>query len=66
MHYLMRMFMFLSSLYCMMCSCFAAGALGPAEPSQAQTIYQAVLDENWDTVEELLIAVMEGKLSGSV
>ena len=47
-------------------SCFAAGALAPAEPSQAQTIYQAVVDKNWNTAEELLDAVMEGKLSGSV
>ena len=53
-------------LYDVFSSCFAAGALAPAEPSQAQTIYQAVVDENWDTAEELLDAVMEGKLSGSV
>ena len=53
-------------LYDVFSSCFAAGALGPAEPSQAQTIYQAVVDENWDTAEELLDAVMKGKLSGSV
>ena len=47
-------------------SCFAVGALGPAEPSQAQTIYQAVVDKNWGTARELLTAVMKGKLSGSV
>ena len=45
---------------------FAAGALGPAEPSQAQTIYQAVVDKNWRTARELLRPVMKGKLSGSV
>ena len=50
----------------MMCSCFAAGALAPAEPSQAQTIYQAVVDKHWDTAIELLRPVMKGKLSGSV
>ena len=53
-------------LYDVFSSCFAAGALGPAEPSQAQTIYQAVVDKNWGTATKLLIAVMEGKLSGSV
>ena len=53
-------------LYDVFSSCFAAGALGPAEPSQAQTIYQAVLDKNWGTARELLTAVLEGKLSGSV
>ena len=53
-------------LYDVFSSCFAAGALGPTEPSQAQTIYQAVVDGNWDTARELLSAVMEGKLSGSV
>ena len=53
-------------LYDVFSSCFAAGALAPAEPSQAQTIYQAVVDKNWDTARKLLDAVMEGKLSGSV
>ena len=53
-------------LYDVFSSCFAAGALGPVEPSQAQTIYQAVVDKNWCTAKELLIAAMEGKLSGSV
>ena len=53
-------------LYDVFSSCFAAGALGPAEPSQAQTIYQAVVGKNWGTAKELLIAVMNGKLSGSV
>ena len=50
----------------MFSSCFAAGALGPADPSQAKTIYQAVVDKNWDTAKELLRTVMGGKLSGSV
>ena len=53
-------------LYDVFSSCFAAGALGPAEPSQAQTIYQAVVDKKWGTATKLLSAVMEGKLSGSV
>ena len=53
-------------LYDVFSSCFVVGALGPAEPSQAQTIYQAVVDKNWGTAVELLGAVMEGKLSGSV
>ena len=53
-------------LYDVFSSCFAAGALGPAEPSQAQTIYQAVVDKNWSTASKLLRTVMEGKLSGSV
>ena len=55
-------------LYDVFSSCFAAGALARLEVSQDQikTIYQAVVDENWDTARELLSAVMEGKLSGSV
>ena len=53
-------------LYDVFSSCFAAGALGSAEPSQAQTIYQAVVDKNWGTAKDLLRAVMKGKLSGSV
>ena len=55
-------------LYDVFSSCFAAGALARFEVSQDQikTIYQAVVDENWDTARELLRAVMEGKLSGSV
>ena len=47
-------------------SCFAAGALAPAEPDQARTIYQAVVDKNWGTAKELLRAISEGKLSGTV
>ena len=47
-------------------SCFAAGALAPAEPDQARTIYQAVVDKNWGTAKELLRAMSEGKLSGTV
>ena len=54
------------SLYDVFSSCFAAGALAPAEPSQAHTIYQAVVDKNWDTARELLDAVHRGMLSGSV
>ena len=52
----------------MFSSCFDAGALARFEVSQDQikTIYQAVVDENWDTARELLRAVREGKLSGSV
>ena len=57
---------FIMSLYDVFSSCFAAGALAPAEPSQAQTIYQAVVDKNWDTARELLDAVRRGMLSGSV
>ena len=53
-------------LYDVFSSCFAAGALAPAEPGQARTIYQAVVNKNWNTATELLSAVMEGKLSGSV
>ena len=53
-------------LYDVFSSCFAAGALAPAEPDQAKTIYQALLDKNWVTAKELLRAVMGGKLSGSV
>ena len=55
-------------LYDVFSSCFAAGALARFEVSQDQikTIYQAVVDENWDTARELLRAVSEGKLSGSV
>ena len=55
-------------LYDVFSCCFAAGALAHFEVSQDQikTIYQAVLDENWDTARELLDAVSEGKLSGSV
>ena len=55
-------------LYDVFSFCFAAGALARLEVSQDQikTIYQAVVDENWDTARELLRAVMEGKLSGSV
>ena len=53
-------------LYDVFSSCFAAGALGPAEPSQAQTIYQAVVDKHWGIARELLHPVMKGKLSGSV
>ena len=49
-------------LYDVFSSCFAAGALAPAEPSQAKTIYQAVVDKNWDTAKVLLRAVREGKL----
>jgi len=47
-------------------SCFAAGALASAEPGQTRTIYQAVVDQNWGAAEDLLSAVREGKLSGSV
>ena len=54
------------SLYDVFSSCFAAGALARLEVSQMKTIYQAVVDKNWDTARELLDAVMEGKLSGSV
>ena len=46
-------------------SCFAAGALASAEPGQTRTIYQAVVDENWDTAIELLSTVIKGKLSVS-
>ncbi len=53
-------------LYDVFSSCFAAGALASAEPGQTRTIYQAVVDKNWDTARELLRAVREGKLSGSV
>ena len=53
-------------LYDEFSSCFAAGALASAEPSQARTIYQAVVDLNWVTARDLLGAVSEGKLSGSV
>ena len=55
-------------LYDVFSSCFAAGALARFEVSQDQikTIYQAVVDENWGTARELLRAVREGKLSGSV
>ena len=53
-------------LYHVFSSCFAAGALASAEPGQTRTIYQAVVDKNWDTARELLRAVREGKLSGSV
>ena len=53
-------------LYDVFSSCFAAGALASAEPGQTRTIYQAVVDKNWDTAEELLCAVWKGKLSGSV
>ena len=53
-------------LYDVFSSCFAAGALGPADPSQAKTIYQAVVNKNWDTAEELLRTLITGKLSGSV
>ena len=52
-------------LYDVFSSCFAAGALASAEPGQTRTIYQAVVDENWDTAKELLRAVREGKLSVS-
>ena len=45
---------------------FVAGALACFKVSQIKTIYQAVVDENWGTAEELLHAVREGKLSGSV
>ena len=57
---------YVTPLHDVFSSCFPAGALGPAEPSQARTIYQAVVDKNWSTAEELLDAVMEGKLSDSV
>ena len=53
-------------LYDVFSSCFAAGALARFEVSQIKTIYQAVVDEDWGTAEQLLIAVMNGKLSGSV
>ena len=55
-------------LYDVFSSCCAAGALARFKVSQDQikTIYQAVVDENWDTARELLRAVREGKLSGSV
>ena len=47
-------------------SCFAVGALAPAEPGQARTIYQAIVDQKWGTAKELLHIVRKGKLSGSV
>jgi len=53
-------------LYDVFSSCFAAGALASAEPGQTRTIYQAVVDQNWGAAEDLLSAVREGKLSGSV
>ena len=53
-------------LYDLFSSCFAAGALVPVEPSQAKTIYQAVVDKNWRTARDLLFAVRSGKQSGSV
>ena len=53
-------------LYDVFSSFFAAGALARFEVSQIKTIYQAVVDENWGTAEQLLDAVSEGKLSGSV
>ena len=53
-------------LYDVFSSCFAAGALARFEVSQIKTIYQAVVDENWDTAGKRLSAVMKGKLSGSV
>ena len=53
-------------LYDVFSSCFAAGALASAEPGLTRTIYQAVVDQNWGTAEDLLSAVREGKLSGSV
>ena len=49
-------------LYDVFSSCFAAGALARLEVSQIKTIYQAVVDENWDTAKELLCAVSKGKL----
>ena len=53
-------------LYDVFSCSFAAGALASAEPDQARTIYQAVDDKNWDTAQELMSVVREGKLSGSV
>ena len=53
-------------LYDVFSSIFAAGALTCFKVSQIRTIYQAVADENWGTAIELLRAVSEGKLSGSV
>ena len=63
MYYWMQMFMFQSSLqlYDEFSSCFAAGALASAEPGQARTIYQAVVDKKWATARKLLDAVMEGR-----
>ena len=53
-------------LYDVFSSCFAAGALVPVEPSQAMTIYQAVVNKNWHTAINLLYPVKKGKLSASV
>ena len=53
-------------LHVVFSSCFAAGALAPVKPSQANAIHQAVVGNNWRTAEKLLDAVMEGKQSGSV
>lgn len=50
-------------LYYVFSSCYAAGALAPAEPSQARAIHEAVVDANWDTAKNLLLAVIQGKLS---
>ena len=55
-----------SPLYDVLSSCFAAGALACFEVGQTRTIYQAVVDKNWSTAKELLDALMESKLSGSV
>ena len=47
-------------------SCFTAGALAHVNVEQARAIHKAVIKENWETARELLSAVRQGMLSGSV
>ena len=46
-------------------SWFAAGVLAHVNVEEATAIHEAVIKEDWQTVEELLRVVMEGRLSGS-
>ena len=58
-----RVHVFTSS-YDAFSSWFAAGALAHLNVQEAKAIHEALIKEDWQTARELLLAVMQGKLSG--
>ena len=55
----------LTSLYDAFSYWFAAGALAHVNVELARAIYEAVINEDWWTAQDLFGTVMKGKLSGS-
>ena len=55
----------LTSSYDTFSSWFAAGALAHVDVEKARAIHEAVIKEDWQNAQEHLLAVRQGKLSGS-